>query len=198
MWLQVRTCPDLSFAINLLSRYEANPSPTHWKALQHVLTYIKGTIHYKITYDPNSPDSLNISGYSDSDYAGDPDTMRSTSGYVFTMAGGPVTWSSKRQPTTASSTTEAEYMALNRACQQAIYSDNKGSVDLAKNVKGITKAKHIHIKHHYICERVNECEVDVIQILTESNVADILTKPLLWATHKKFVHALQLNTATNT
>ncbi|KAJ3492187.1 hypothetical protein NLJ89_g11265 [Agrocybe chaxingu] len=100
MWLQVGTRPDLSFAVNLLSRYQANPGPMHWKALQHVLAYIKGTIHYKITYDPSSPDGLNVSGYSDSDYAGDPDTMRSTSGYVFTMAGGPVAWSSKRQPMT--------------------------------------------------------------------------------------------------
>ncbi|CAA7267103.1 unnamed protein product [Cyclocybe aegerita] len=167
------------------------------QALQHVLAYVKGTLHYKITYDPNSPDGLNVSGHSDSDYASDPDTMRSTGGYIFAMAGGPVAWSSKRQATTASSTTEAEYMALNRACQQAvwmqewmseagleqtlpakIYSGNKGSIDLAKNVKGITKVKHIHVKHHYICEQVNEGDVEVIRIPTESNIADILTKPL--------------------
>ncbi|KAJ3505815.1 hypothetical protein NLJ89_g7219 [Agrocybe chaxingu] len=216
MWLQVRTWPDLSFTVNLLSRYQANPGPRHWKALQHVLAYIKGTLHYKITYDPNSPEGLNVSGYSDSDYAGDPDTMHSTGGYVFTMAGGPVVWSSKRQATTASSTTEAEYMALNRSCQQAvwmqewmseagleqtlptkIYGDNKGSIDLAKNVKGITKAKHIHVKHHYIRERVSKGDVEVIQIPTESNVADILTKPLPRAAHEKFVHALQLNNTTD-
>ncbi|KAJ3493089.1 hypothetical protein NLJ89_g11094 [Agrocybe chaxingu] len=205
------TQDNLSFTVNLLSWYQANPGQAHWKALQHVLAYINGTLHYKITYDPGSPKALSILGYSDSDYAGDPDTMRSTGSYIFTMAGGPVAWSSKRQATTASSTTEAEYMALNRECQQAvwmrewvskaqleqmspakIFGDNKGSVDIAKNVKGITKAKHIHVKHHYIHKRVNKGDVEITRIPTDMNVADILTKSLPRAPHKKFVNMLGL------
>ncbi|CAA7270338.1 unnamed protein product [Cyclocybe aegerita] len=198
-------------ALGCVMWLQANLGPAHWRASQHVLTYIKGTLHYKITYDPNSADGLKVAGYSNSDYAGDANTMRSTGGYIYTMAGGPVTWSSKQQAMTASSTMEAEYMALNRACQQAvwmqgwisearleqmspalIHGDNKGSVDLAKNIKGITKAKHIHVKHHYIRECVKDSDMEIVQIPTDDNIADILTKPLPQATHEKFTHALGL------
>ena len=212
MWLQVGTRPDLSFAVNVLSRYQSNPGPIHWKMLVHVLAYIKGTVDYKIVYSPGTSDGLTVSGFADSDYAGDEDNSRSTDGNVFTMAGGPVSWSSKRQPVVAKSTTEAEYYALARACQQAVwmtswmgeaglpqesmatlYGDNKGSVDLSKNTRGVAKAKHIRVNYHFVRERVKMGEVDIIQIPTENNLADIFTKPLPRETHLRFVKAMGLS-----
>lgn len=119
MWAQVATRPDIAYALSVLARFQANPGPAHWKAMLHLLAYLKGTLNYKITYHRGG--SLDPIGFVDADYAGDIDTRRSTSGYVFTIAGGPVSWSAKRQATVALSTTEAEYMALTRAAQQALW-----------------------------------------------------------------------------
>jgi len=93
MWGQLATHPDLSFAVSLLSRFQANPGIEHWKALMHVIGYIKNTIDYSLTYSRDG--DLSPLAFVDADYGGCRDTRRSTSGYIFTMAGGAVTWSSK-------------------------------------------------------------------------------------------------------
>ncbi len=93
MWGQLATCLDLSFAVGLLARFQANPGMDHWKALLHVVGYIRNTIDFRITYSRDG--DLNPIAYADTDYGGCRNTRQSTSGYVFTMAGGPVTWSSK-------------------------------------------------------------------------------------------------------
>ena len=93
MWGQLATCPDLSFTVSLLSRFQANPGIEHWDALMHVIGYIKNTIDYGVTYYRDA--ELSPLCFVDADYGGCRDTRRSTSGYVFTMAGGAVTWSSK-------------------------------------------------------------------------------------------------------
>ncbi|EDR06651.1 retrovirus-related pol polyprotein [Laccaria bicolor S238N-H82] len=210
MWAQVATRPDIAYALSVLARFQGNPGPAHWKAMLHLLAYLKGTIGYKITY--NRGGSLDPIGFVDADYAGDVDTRRSTSGYVFTIAGGPVSWSAKRQATVALSTTEAEYMALTHAAQQALWmysfmseiglarkfpailhGDNAASIALTLNTKGHARAKHIDIRHHYIRERVAEGEIGLVQIPSEENLADIFTKPLPRITHQKLVRALKLD-----
>lgn len=110
MWGQLATCPDLSFAVSLLSRFQANPGIDHWKSLLHVIGYIKNTMDYGLTYSRDA--DLTPVAYVDADYGGCRDTRHSTLGYVFMMAGGAVTWSSKQQPTVTLSTVEAEYVAM--------------------------------------------------------------------------------------
>ena len=100
IWAQVRTHPDIAFAVSILSHFQSNPGPAHWKAMSHLLTYLKGSINYRVTYSRGG--DLAPIGFVDANYAGDIDTCRSTSGYVFTMAGGPVSWISKRQATVVS------------------------------------------------------------------------------------------------
>lgn len=112
MWAQAATRPDLSFAITLLAHFQSNPGPPHWKTPLHVLAYVKATLDYKIVYSRSLGGSITPVGYIDADYGGDLDTRRSTSGYIFLMARGPVSWSSKRQQTVALSTIKAEYMAM--------------------------------------------------------------------------------------
>ena len=90
MWAQVATRPNLSFAVNVLSRYQANPGPAHWNVILHTFAYVKGTLNYRITYYQGSANKLKPVSYVDADYGGNPDTCCSTSGYVFMMAGGPV------------------------------------------------------------------------------------------------------------
>ena len=209
MWGQLATRPDLSFAVSLLSRFQANPGIDHWKSLLHVIGYVKNTMDYGLTYSGNA--NLTPVAYVDADYGGCRDMRRSTSGYVFMMAGGAVTWSSKRQPTVALSTVEAEYVAMSRCAQQMIWmqtwldeveiiyttpgiikGDSRGAIALAKTTKDHGKVKHIDIRHHYLRELVKSNLINFEQISSSDNIADIFTKPLARDHHYHFLKALNI------
>jgi hypothetical protein len=211
MYAQIATRPNLSYAVTMLSKFSSNPGKPHWIALLHVLQYIKGSLGLKITYGGHGNTSLTPYGFVDADYGGDKDTRRSCSGQVFFMAGGPVAWGAKYQPTVALSTTEAEYMALTRASQQilwmyfamsevgfpqpkpaCLYGDNAGAIALTKNTKHNAHIKHIDIRHHYIRERVDDGDIVVHQIPTSDNIADIFTKPLGRVAHRRICILLRL------
>ena len=121
MWAQVATHPNLSYTVHTLTQFQTNPGPGHWKALMHAYAYVHGTLDYAITYYRGGDKSLKPVGYVDADYGGDSRTQRSISGYIFKMAGGAVSWSSKLQATVALSTAEAKYVAITRAVQQALW-----------------------------------------------------------------------------
>ena len=94
-YAQVCTRPDLAFITGVLGRYQANPGQEHWKMAKKALRYVQGTKEIMLTYKRS--DSLEIKGYSDADFAGDRDDRKSTSGYVFTLAGGAISWKSSKQ-----------------------------------------------------------------------------------------------------
>ena len=107
MYAMIGTWPDIAYAVSVVSRYAANPDDSCWTVVKWIFRYLQGTMYFKLTYrGPLEP----LSGYLDSDYAGDPATRRSTSGYVFNLGSAAISWSSKRQPIVALSTCEAEYM----------------------------------------------------------------------------------------
>jgi hypothetical protein len=118
-YLAGRTRPDIQFTVNRLSQYLADPRDVHLRASKHLLRYIKGTITYGITYSAKGSDKTPV-GYSDSSY-GNATKYRSTSAYVFMMADGPVSWCSRKQPITAMSTTEVEYIAAAEVAKQVIW-----------------------------------------------------------------------------
>ena len=204
MWAQAATQPDLSYAVALLARFQSNPGLAHWKALLHVLAYIKGTLGYRLRYAKDLGGSVKPLGYVDADYRGDLDIRRSTSGYIFMMAGGPVSWSSKHQQTVALSTTEAEYMALSDCSCQVVWmhtllgelgfqlkavpvcGDNQGSIFIASNPVTEKRSKHIDIRYHYIREVVGKGLVELYFIPGEDNPADLLTKNLGRIKFQKF------------
>jgi len=115
MHLAVTVRPDISFSVGVLSRHLSSPSLAHWQAAKGVLRYLSGTADYGITYTKKTPGFI---GYCDSDYAGDTGARHSTTGYVFVHNSGAISWSSKKQPTVAVSTTEAEYMAAGAAVKE--------------------------------------------------------------------------------
>ncbi|GAW05952.1 retrovirus-related pol polyprotein [Lentinula edodes] len=128
LWGACSTRPDIAFASNFLARFQLNPGIIHWKACEWLAGYIWGTIDYSITYRAPKPgdDRLGFGlapfGYSDSDWASCLVTRRSTAGYVFFMAGAPVSWASKRQGSVALSTVEAEYIGLSKTWATLIHS----------------------------------------------------------------------------
>ncbi|XP_040862142.1 secreted RxLR effector protein 161-like [Glycine max] len=105
MYAQVCTRPDIAYIVGVLGRYLSNPGMDHWKAAKRVMRYLKRTKYYMLTYKRSG--QLEIPGYSDSDFAGCLDSLRSTSGYIFMLAGGAVSWRNAKQTVTTSSTMAA-------------------------------------------------------------------------------------------
>jgi hypothetical protein len=157
--------------VSKLSRYPHNLGEIHWKAIRHVFKYLSGTRNLGITYQHTGSDRLNFHGYSDSDHGSCLDTRQSTSGYVFFMAGGPISWKSARQHCVTLSSTESEYYALTNAAKEAswlrlllsdlgysqsdiiptlLYGDNIPSLQLAENPEHHQRSKHIDIQWHFI------------------------------------------------
>ncbi len=110
MYAIVYTRPDLAYAVSKLSQYSSNPKKVHWKAVKRVLRYVKGTLDYSLTFGGTSS-TTSLIGYTDSDWASDKESQQSTSGYVFFLSNGPISWKFKLQPTIALSSCEAEYIA---------------------------------------------------------------------------------------
>ena len=117
----VATRPDLSAAVGALSEFMSNPGPEHWIGVKRILRYIKGTIDYGLKFKASNANNVELQGYSDADWAGDVTSRKSTSGYIFQLGGGAISWRSKRQNIVALSSTEAEYVALTLASQEAIW-----------------------------------------------------------------------------
>lgn len=186
------TRPDIAFAVNDVSRFNSNFGLVHWNAVKRIIRYLKGTIDYKLKF---TYDGMDILGYTDSDWASDLDKRRSCTGYVFKLSDGAISWMSKRQPTVALSTTEAEYMAMSAATQEAIwlrqlyaelnhgtlkplklFCDNQGAIKMAGIDCYRARTKHIDIRHHFIREKINDKTIDIQYLPTNEMVADGLTK----------------------
>lgn len=110
MYAMVCTRPDLAHAVSVVSRFMVQPRKEHWIAVKRIFRYLKGTSDIGLVYGDKDPRL--VTGYSDSDYAGDVDSRRSMTGYVFTLGGSVVSWKATLQSTVTLSTTEAEYMPL--------------------------------------------------------------------------------------
>ena len=173
MYAQTCTRPDISFAVGMLGRYQSNPGFEHWKAAKKVMRYLQGTKDYMLTYKRS--EQLEVVGYSDSDYGGCLDSLKSTSRFVFMLANGEISWKSEKQSIIASSTMEVEFVACFEASSHAlwlrnfvsglgvvdsiakplrIYCDNTATVFFSKNGKFYSGSKHMDLKYLVVKERV--------------------------------------------
>ncbi|XP_060667179.1 uncharacterized mitochondrial protein AtMg00810-like [Ziziphus jujuba] len=196
------TRPDIMFSVSYLSRFMHEPCEKHLRCAKRILKYVKGTAKYGLWF--SSKCSGELMGFSDSDWAGNEDDSKSTSGYVFTLGNGVFSWCSKKQEVVAQSSAEAEYVAAVSAANQAIWIqkilsdlginvsspmvinvDNKSAISLVENpvLHGISK--HIRVKFHVIREMVANEEIKLNYCPSEAQVADVLTKSLQKA---KFEH----------
>ena len=209
-WVAGMSRPDISFAVHRLSRHLVQPINDHYTAAKRVMRYLAGTIEIGMVFGPSHTHDGTLQAYSDSSWHDNADNGRSTAGYLFKLANGPVSWRSKQEPVVAMSSTEAEYIAASEACKEAMYLkdllwelgydegdigtikmdlDNKSAINLAENPAMHPKTKHIRLRYHKVRELVQSKDVAINWIPTEKMAADPLTKPM---TAASLGHTLQL------
>ncbi|KAM2177036.1 hypothetical protein ACFX1Q_036278 [Malus domestica] len=178
--LHYLTCtrPDILYAVELVSCYMENPTTTHLKTAKKILRYLYGTVNFSLFY--SSSDNYKLDEYSDSDWAGDSDDRKSTTGFVFFMGNIAFTWMSKKQLIITLSTCEAEYVVATLCVYHAIwlknllkelsmpqeepieiYVDNKSAIALANNLVFHDRSKHMDTRYHYIRACITRKDVQV-------------------------------------
>jgi len=194
LYLSTVSRPDLAFIVGILSRSCENPGMTHWTAVLQVFSYVASTINYGLCYSKQ----ISVNGYTDSDWAGDLDTRRSTTGFIFTLNGGPVSWCSRRQKVVADSSCQAEYMAANETAKEAIWirnlqhelglaplslpvpihCDNESAVKVVRDPVFHSRMKHVSINYHQTREFEENKLIKMLNIGTSQQLADIFTKAM--------------------
>jgi len=120
MYVMVCTCPDLAHVVSQVSKYMSKPGRQHCEAVKWIFRYLRGTVGHDIVFGNQQSDPL-VVGYVNSDYAGNLNNRRSTTGYVFTISEGPVFWKSTIQSIAALSTSEVEYMTVVKAAKDVLW-----------------------------------------------------------------------------
>jgi len=200
------TRPDLCWIVTVLSQHLANPSEEHCVVLKHVLRYLKSSLHFELCFR-KCDDGLHLTGFSDASWASS-DDRKSVTGYCFCLnKNGPlISWKSRKQPTVALSSCEAEYMALAACVQEGlflahllhdidahcryepftVFEDNQGAIALVENPVHHQRSKHIDIRYHFIRDQCNQGNVSVEYKPSSDMIADILTKPVSRHTLNQF------------
>ena len=186
--------PDIMFAVCLCARYQSDPKESHYNAAKRILKYLQGSKDVGLWY-PNKV-SLNLIGFSDSDFAGCKVDRKSTSGTCHMLGSSLISWHCKKQACVALSTAEAEYIAAGSCCAQTLWlrqqlsdfgillnkipinCDNTSAINLSKNPVMHSRTKHIEIRHHFLREHIANGTCDIQFIGTEFQLADLFTKPL--------------------
>jgi Reverse transcriptase (RNA-dependent DNA polymerase) len=215
MYLSNNTRPDIAFATHQCARFTHAPKKSHALAVKRIIRYLQGTKDKGMILQPSN--SFTVDCYVDADFAGlygyeddqDPVCAKSRSGFVMYLADCPLIWGSKLQTEVASSTMEAEYIALATAMREliplrrlvklacdtimgsgnydtkmfsSVFEDNNGALQLARAPRMTPRTKHYGIKYHFFGTYVEKEEIKLFKIGTKEQRADIMTKGLVMAT----------------
>ena len=202
MYAMVGSRPDLAYALSMLGRYAAKPDTYHMSLAKRVLVYVRGTLDYKLYYIRGKKSEMVLRGHVDADWANAED-RKSTTGYCFFLENSLIVWCSKKQPTVATLTTVAEYIALYEAttesvCLRHLLSDllipqksaailrenNQTAIKLSEDEASHKRTKHIDVKYRYTREQQEAGVIRIDYIPTGENLADFFTKPL---PHTQFI-----------
>jgi hypothetical protein len=209
---------DINFAVNYLARFMDNPGLEHWNCLLHLLAYLRQYPNARITYTTPTAQPFSLGQqlvmvphqlycFVDADYAStDLDTRRSVTGYIIFFNSGIISWKSGLQRRTSTSSTEAEYRALNEACKEClwlthllqelgfpltspvfVFEDNTSTIAATQNPVSHSKLKHLEVIYHQIRDFIKDQKVIVAHIDTQNQLADLLTKPHSPARHHQLV-----------
>lgn len=203
------TRPDIAFVTQQLSQFLSAPTITHYEAACRVVKYLKGTPGQGLLFRRDS--ILQILGFTDADWAGCPDTRRSTSGYCFFLGSSLISWRAKKQHTVSRSSSEAEYRALSFAsCElqwllyllkdlgvsciksPVLYCDNQSAIHIAGNPVFHERTKHLEIDCHFVRERLQQGLFKLLPIKSQSQLADFFTKPLPPKNFHSFISKLNM------
>ncbi|KAL0741566.1 hypothetical protein Bca4012_083079 [Brassica carinata] len=214
MCLAGHTRPDISFAVNLLSRFRSYPTQRHWNGIKHILRYLQGMTDLSLLYTNHSKEDL--VGFADAGYLSDPHHARSQTGYVFTYGGTAISWRSMKHTMAANSSNHAEILAIHETSLESVwlrsmtqhvrvicgmtkdrdpptvlYEDNASCIAQLKDgyIKG-DRTKHILPKFFFTHELQKAGEVQVLQVRSSENSADLFTKSLPTSTFKKLIHQI--------
>ncbi|XRB14240.1 retrovirus-related Pol polyprotein [Pseudoscourfieldia marina] len=196
LYAAVISRPDLSSTVRAMSHVMSKPPSNFEACKKHVLRYLSGTINRGIKYNTNSNIPLKLIGYCDASWGDNHENRRSTSGYIFFLNGGPISWASYLQTTVALSTVESEVMALTEAIKEAIYirrlleslgaaqegptiiyTDSTGAEALVDHPTSHRRTKHIEIRREFIKFHIGHETVKIERVSTKDQLADIMTKP---------------------
>lgn len=205
------TRPDIAYAVQQVCLFMHDPRQIHLNALKRIIRYIQGTIGHGLQMYRSQRRTL--TAYSDADWAGCPDTRRSTSGYCVYLGENLISWSSKRQPTVSRSSAEAEYrgvantvadtcwirnllLELHQPITRAtlVFCDNVSSVYLCSNPVKHQRTKHVELDIHFVRDRVALGEVKVLHVPSAHQYADIFTKGLPSSLFTAFRNSLTVKT----
>ena len=187
------TRPDLAHSVNSVSQFLHAPTDVHFQVVKRILRYVKGTLNFGLQFTSSS--SMGLVAYSDADWAGCPDTRRSTSGYSIFLGKNLVSWSAKKQPTVSRSSCESEYRALALAATEVLWlthllqdlrvplthrplllCDNKSAIFLSSNPVSHKRAKHIELDYHFLRELVVAGTLRLQHVPSHLQLADVFTK----------------------
>lgn len=194
LYLVTCTRPDIAHALSVASR-TSKPTHTHWNRLKRILRYLKGTPQMGILFRWEK--SPRLKGFCDADYANDPETRRSTTGFCIMYGSTPIAWRCQRQPVVSLSTTEAEYISGCELVKEilplkhlmneigaigeeptTVLIDNQSTVKIAQDTGGQQRTKHIDVRQKWLSEQHSKGAIKVEHIPGDRQAADILTKPL--------------------
>nr|GEU49317.1 copia protein [Tanacetum cinerariifolium] len=185
--------PDIMFSVCLCARFQEDPKTSHLETVKRIFRYIKGIMYLGLWYPKGS--TIETVVYADFDHARDYVDRRTTSGICSFMGRCLASWFLNKQTTLAISTTEAEYVRVEKACQQVLWMkyalidycirlddiliicENKGSIDLSKNPMQQSRTKHIEIHHHLLHDNVQKGNISIEKVSSKDNIVDFLTKP---------------------
>ncbi|MBW0535835.1 hypothetical protein O181_075550 [Austropuccinia psidii MF-1] len=210
-YLAQHTRPNILFTINQLARCSTNPTIIQWRAVKHLLRYIKQTRTLGIMYTKCEETESILQGWADKDYANSKIDQKSISGTIVTVFGNPVSWMSKKQSIVAQSNTEAEFVSMNVCSKQMrwianllamdigvkmnqpiLYNDNSGAVRISKQANINPNKKHIEVRYQYLRYLVTKKLLLITQVSTNEMMADILNKPTTINKLKEFKTSIHL------
>ncbi|MBW0568843.1 hypothetical protein O181_108558 [Austropuccinia psidii MF-1] len=210
-YLPEHTRPDILFTTNQLARCSMNPTIIQWKAVKHLLRYIKYNSTLGVTYTRYEETELVLQGWANADYANSKRDRKSISGTIVTVFGNPVSLMSKKQSIIAQSTMEAEFVSMNICSKQmkwianllvmdigvkmnqpVLHNDNSGAVMISKQANLNPNTKHIEVQYQYLRYIVTKKLLNVAQVSTNQMMVDILTKPTTINKLKEFKTAIHL------